>query len=282
MACVSALQHGNMVGGDETHMKIDVESGAELFLTTNRLKKVTYNASAAEIPAVLSNTFEVQPNGYCVYWPKPTNCCGDSVLSQRNTFSLNSGASLAFLDWIALAPDNTESFESKAAVHVRRPRKLECVNEIRIEGDLVFSSEMMLEDPLDQTRKDSGITGDVEEEGRQKPSTGTLESGFEGMFGYCTLDGSKTVESFDMSNYNAMACAVLVGPKVDNVLKDITSSQLALNGNECLLTQKALFRCGVEIGSMFKVAGRSIGDVQSLLKKSLRTLDENLNQSLWT
>jgi urease accessory protein len=84
---------GGFVGGDEVALTVSVERGATLFLSSQASSKA-YRATRAKVTLDVT----VAAGATLVSWPDPVSCFTGASLSQRQSFSLEEGASLLAVD----------------------------------------------------------------------------------------------------------------------------------------------------------------------------------------
>ncbi len=88
---------GGLVSGDETRLKITVETGARCFLGTQASTKIYRNPRGK--PCSHETLARVEPGALLVFAPDPVQPFADSSYTQRQEFQLGAGASLVLLDW---------------------------------------------------------------------------------------------------------------------------------------------------------------------------------------
>eukprot|EP01135_Chromosphaera_perkinsii_P001093 Nk52_evm43s158 gene=Nk52_evmTU43s158 len=288
-ARVFVLHHGNLKAGDESVMNFDVEPQAQLYVTTNRPKTVLDCQSQTK-ECTLSNNFRVGPGGLCVYWPKTNNCKGNSLLRQTNVFDLTSvDSSLVFLDWMTVSTDYTEYYQGKDMASPMIPQRYVSLNEVNVNNNTIFSSQLKVEAPINSARKWSGDSGvDLELEARgENAQVNKRAAPSNGVFEWCTLQKNHSVYVVDLDAYQASACCVLYGPGIigGNVqalerLPQTLSSAKEANPDAVVFNCEQIVVNSEVMGVALNVSGRSACDIEAFLKMGMREL--TFNDSLWS
>jgi urease accessory protein len=133
---------GGMVGGDQTHLDVNVGSRARCFVGTQASTKIYRNPRRAACSHVTRARLEL--NSLLIFAPDPIQAFAGSTYSQRQEFHLEPGAGLVLLDW----------FNSGRAARGERWEfsRFSSRNDVFIDGERVFLDSILLDPsagPLD-------------------------------------------------------------------------------------------------------------------------------------
>jgi len=145
-ACYYILNPGGgYLDGDRYHMKISVDNGAKLTLTTQSATKVYKTPKSY---AYQETEMNLKKGSYLEYIPDPLIAYRDARYKQKNVIRMEKGASLIYSDIITpgWSPDGKRfSYEM-----------LQSINEIYMDNDLVVFDHIKLE-PLRQNIAGMGL-----------------------------------------------------------------------------------------------------------------------------
>ncbi len=88
---------GGMVGGDQTHLDINIGAQARCYVGTQASTKIYRNPGHAACSHF--TRARLGPQSLLVFAPDPVQAFADSTYAQRQEFHLEAGASLVLLDW---------------------------------------------------------------------------------------------------------------------------------------------------------------------------------------
>ena len=90
---------GGMVAGDVTSLKVEINTNASCFLSTQASTKIYRNPMAR--PCSHTMNAAVRDNALLVFAPDPIQMFADSNYEQRQSFHLHASSNLVFLDWVS-------------------------------------------------------------------------------------------------------------------------------------------------------------------------------------
>jgi urease accessory protein len=130
---------GGMVGGDQTHLGLDVRAQARCFIGTQASTKIYRNPRRAACSHV--TRARIESNSLLVFAPDPVQAFAGSTYSQRQEFHLTEGASLVLVDW----------FNSGRAARGERWKfsQFRSRTDIFIDSERIFLDSILLDSPAE-------------------------------------------------------------------------------------------------------------------------------------
>jgi len=128
---------GGMVGGDQTHLDLQVGSLARCYVGTQSSTKIYRNPKRAACSHF--TCARLGPHSLLVFAPDPVQAFADSTYAQRQEFHLETGASLVLLDW----------FNSGRAARGERWAfsRFGSRNDVFLEGERIYLDSILLDPP---------------------------------------------------------------------------------------------------------------------------------------
>lgn len=258
---------GGLVAGDQTKLELRVGNQARCFLGTQASTKIYRNPHALPCSHVTQAT--VGADALLVFAPAPVQPFAESSYEQRQEFRLAPGAGLALLDW----------FTSGRAARGERWNfaHLSMRNEVwqcpEPNGALEKNGEQAA----------GGITGS---NGSADPAAPVSDGA--GALDQCLFVDSYCLDSTDgpvaadhrTGRFNCFAMLALIGSPLKEMaarlLEDVR--RLAAKRRNSLLVSAS----PIQAGSVLRVAGEQVAEVDQYLRKHLTPLAALLGEDPWS
>lgn len=258
---------GGLVAGDQTRLDLRVGDQARCFLGTQASTKVYRNPHA--LPCSHVTRASVGADALLVFAPAPVQPFAESSYEQRQEFHLAPGAGLALLDWFT---------SGRAACGERWTfARLSTRNE-------VWQSD------VPKGNHDAGV-GDVAVDGNGANGSGQVPVPVDqtpGAPGQCVFVDSCCLDSTDgppagiyrTGRFNCFAMLALIGSPLKELAARLLADvrRLAVQRRHSLLVSAS----PIQGGSVLRVAGEQVGEVDQFLRKHLTPLAALLGEDPWS
>jgi urease accessory protein len=243
---------GGLVAGDQTRLELRVGKQARCFLGTQASTKVYRNPHA--LPCSHLTSAALEADALLVFAPAPVQPFAESRYRQKQVFRLAPGAGLALLDWFTSG-------------------RVAC-------GERWAFAHFSTRNEVWQSSEENGTAGAplTSVDGASAPSSAArcvfLDS--------CCLDSTDgcLASAHRTGRFNCFALLVLVGAPLkklaERLLEEVRG--LAVKRRSTLLVSAS----PIEGGSVLRVAGEQVGEVDQYLRKHLSPLTGLLGEDPWS